>query len=375
MVNKETKALKTGDSKSSNMFASIISGGASAVPGGIKSDWEQAQKTGNNEALFAEIREKKALLHEIEELEKAHAPQEMIDEYKKKLGLKTTNGTVKTEMVNAEKIALLQLASETEDPDIKAMILDMAFPEKANDPIARLERIVRSKKDSKPKEETSMNAMLMDMMKYYRERADAPGQSPIETFKEMLEAMNSLNNATGKSGDLNTVAGVLDAKEKLEKLGVISTKQDTIENKRIDLEFEKVKLEHNFRENESKRKSEMEKEQMEIAKEGAEILGKALTKIFDKSGSSEGNKRSSTKQPIFMHCTNPGCKYYTGKEQFEIAKPEDLGPDGKGRDFNCPNDRGGCPNKYKWKGFLNNNAVVESYDENIDPRQKDEAAK
>lgn len=374
LVNKETQAL---NARGVKIWSGIISSNIEPRFGGGKNEFEKAKKstTADNE-LFDEIRSKKALLKELRDLEEMKAPEEVLKPLRDKLGLKT-NGGAHTVQTNAEKIAFLELASQTEDPEIKAAILDMAFPEKSNDPIVRLERIIRMKKDSKPKsEENSTNAIVLEMMKYFREKADQPGQSPIETFTEMIGALEKYNQMTGKgTGDLNTVAGLVDAKKKLEELNIISSKSDIVENRKLDIEMKKVDYEFNFKENQAKREAEKEKEQMELAKEGAEIAGKALTKIFDKDGINKGSPaRRTDKAPVFMHCTNPGCKYYTGKEQFEIAKPEDVGSSQDGREFSCPNDRGGCPNKYYWKGFTGEggNPKVDQHHNNIDSENPSE---
>lgn len=356
MPNKETKALQD---KGYKIWGGTISSNIDSVP---MTDFEKAKKsTGPESELYEEIRAKKALLKELRDLEAMNAGEEILGPLKQKLGLKT-NGNPTSIKNNAEKITLLQLAGETEDPDIKAVILDMIFPERMNDPVARLERVVRSKATSKPKEDTNvMLEWMKEEMKYWRERANEPGASPIEMFTEMTKAIRDYNETNGivkKPGsehlDPSTVDGIRNIKKFGEDMGWFENKADKLEVRKLDMQ-EKIELKKiEVEENKFKREMENTKEQMEIAKEGAEILGKAFTKMFGKGGDDNSEIKTRKNVPVVMHCTNPECKYSKEKgEKFEISKPEDIGPKNEGRIFSCANDRGGCKMKYLWKGFMN----------------------
>lgn len=373
---KDTRGMTN---KAEDMFKSILGGNIQPI---AKTEFDKA-KSNSSEAqqTFEEFREVKVLLKEYQELVNAGAPEAILQKFRDKLGLQK-NGH-EAQKSNMDKLAMIELAAETDDPDIKAAIMDMAFPEKANDPLTRLERIIRDRKKNKPeKEENMKDALLMEMMKYFRDKADTPGPSPLETFTEMLEAVNKLNETTGlkkKNGDdLSTLEGVVAAKKKLEELGVIESKSDKLELRKIDIEEKRVENEFKLAENAAKREFDKEVETMKIAKEAAEILGKSVTKILEgKTGGGNKQTRTSDKTPVMMYCTNPSCKYAEGKEQFEIANPDQLEDlkmtrkDGseqtiKGRVFSCPNDRGGCKNQY----ILMEGHKVEQFETNIDPNSE-----
>lgn len=382
MTNKSTKPLR--DTGATAAFDKIFS---RAPMESIKDNFDMrvaaVGNTTNYKQLDQEISQKLVILDKLNEAKAKGMPEHMIKEYEAKLGLKVNGGNGHTKEINAERVAMLELASQEEDPDVRAAIMDAAFPEKS-DNLSRIERLIRIKSQKKKEPESKndfLTQFLLEEMKHYREMALTPGQSPIETFKDMVEAMKLLSDAKGGKTDmdLSTPEGLKKLKEFTDSMGWTSSNSDKIEIAKLDIEKRKIDNQLELEKTKMTREFEMQKENMSTAKEAAEILGKTFTKIFEGKAGKEGtsSQRTSSKNVLKMHCTNPGCKYFEGKEQFDIINPEEMkdleevNEKGekikvKGRIIPCPNDRGGCPNKY----ILRPGNQVEQMDTNIDFRDQ-----